>query len=506
MRTTRGRLCDAGSESVFGGNFAARMINRSAGNERDRRRLLQAAGLSGLGVAGAGALGAVGGGGVAAAAPGRATAAAGAEAQISEHVAFLRTALGAAAGLVKPGHTFDAFACEKNFLLAAFLFEDVGVTAYKGAAPLISNKTYLQAAAGILAVEAYHAGNIRSALVESGNGLPGTGLFTHDLRQASVTLSDARDSLDGTTDLDQGVVDAKGQANVAPTDANGSGGSFPRASTVRSTPRVRSARGQDASENSVEEHHGDGGGGGLHRAGRGFRRDRDAVGVRGQRREQRMPLVRGVGGEQARGSRTGRSQQPDLVGARGIERRQIGQHHRPALGSGGHDAGLVRLVDVLPGGRVGCAEHGVDLGQVLLRGVEPGALLTGALDAEHHGDHSRGGGDQHGDAGRATGTWPQAERGLAHPGDAAQDSALHPGRWFFGDGGSQPRRGRAELGDFRATGRAGAEVLFEPRALVGAQCVQGVGAGKEVQVRSHGGPFASVRRESSGKPPVVRTP
>jgi hypothetical protein len=29
---------------------------------------------------------------------------------------------------------------------------------------LISNKTYLEAAAGILAVEAYHAGNIRSAI------------------------------------------------------------------------------------------------------------------------------------------------------------------------------------------------------------------------------------------------------------------------------------------------------------------------------------------------------
>lgn len=156
------------------------------------------------------------------------------------HVQFLRSALGSAAvsrpaidlqssftaaaqaaGLVKPGHSFDAFACEENFLLAAFLFEDVGVTAYKGAAPLISNKTYLEAAAGILAVEAYHAANIRSALYQHSGGILGLGLLGRDLREASVKLSNARDSLDGPTDDDQGVIDSRGQANIVPTDANG---------------------------------------------------------------------------------------------------------------------------------------------------------------------------------------------------------------------------------------------------------------------------------------------
>ncbi|WP_226363437.1 ferritin-like domain-containing protein [Pseudonocardia abyssalis] len=145
-----------------------------------------------------------------------------------DHVDFLRAALGdakvarpaidlqdafsaaaQAAGLVGPGEAFDVFANEDNFLLGAYVFEDVGVTAYKGASPLITNKTFLEAAAGILAVEAYHAGLIRTVLLAKG------------FEDAAGAISDARDSLDGDTDLDQGIVDSDGNSNIVPTDENG---------------------------------------------------------------------------------------------------------------------------------------------------------------------------------------------------------------------------------------------------------------------------------------------
>lgn len=118
------------------------------------------------------------------------------------------TAAAQAAGLIQAGQSFNAFASDTSFLLAAFIFEDVGVTAYKGAARFIRNKDYLEAAAGILAVEAYHAGEIRTLLAARG-------LFT----QANA-ISDARDSLDGKSDDDQGIGSAQ-TLNIVPTDGNG---------------------------------------------------------------------------------------------------------------------------------------------------------------------------------------------------------------------------------------------------------------------------------------------
>ncbi len=153
------------------------------------------------------------------------------------HVTFLRTLLGGAAvampainidgstatgafslaaqaaGIAAADGTFNPYASDESFLLGAFLFEDVGVSAYKGASPLLSNTVYIENAAGILATEAYHAGLIRSVLYRKGIET------TPSLLTSAQAISDARDSLDGTSDIDQGIGDA-GTANITPADVN----------------------------------------------------------------------------------------------------------------------------------------------------------------------------------------------------------------------------------------------------------------------------------------------
>jgi hypothetical protein len=91
------------------------------------------------------------------------------------HVTFLRGALGAAA-IAKPAINLEAlglgFRNETEFIALGRAFEDVGVTAYGGAAPLISNKEILGAAAQIALTEAQHAGVLRYLAFERGLVVP----------------------------------------------------------------------------------------------------------------------------------------------------------------------------------------------------------------------------------------------------------------------------------------------------------------------------------------------
>lgn len=90
------------------------------------------------------------------------------------HVTLLRGALGSAA-VAKPAISFSAAAVTSvgRFLQAARVLEDVGVSAYGGAAPLISSKELLATAARIALAEGLHAGNIRFQLAQ--RGLPDLG-------------------------------------------------------------------------------------------------------------------------------------------------------------------------------------------------------------------------------------------------------------------------------------------------------------------------------------------
>jgi hypothetical protein len=116
-------------------------------------------------------------------------------------------AVGQAAGF---GDNFNPFTDELNFLLGGMLFEDVGVTGYKAATPLIQDKARQEDIAGVLAVEAYHMGMARSHLYQAGP----------TAQEAANAITVARATLNGDPAIEQGVV-VDGRANFVPSDERG---------------------------------------------------------------------------------------------------------------------------------------------------------------------------------------------------------------------------------------------------------------------------------------------
>ena len=137
----------------------------------------------------------------------RATLGSAAVAEPSINLSTSFTNLAISAGLITQGETFDPFANEINFLLGSYIFEDVGVTAYAGAASLLTGAN-LAYAASVLAVEGYHAGAVRGYLSRIG-----AGAATNAISKLRATLSNAAD--------DNGTAVAGNPFNFNNVDYNG---------------------------------------------------------------------------------------------------------------------------------------------------------------------------------------------------------------------------------------------------------------------------------------------
>ncbi len=144
------------------------------------------------------------------------------------HVALLQDSLTAAGAspIAKPAINLNAlgfgFGSQADFLKLARIFEDIGVTAYGGAAPLITSSTILGVAARILATEAEHAGAIR--LLVSQNNIATTALDSADFLpppSGSQFFSTDNNALTAVRTPGQVLLLAYAAANVS------SGGFFP---------------------------------------------------------------------------------------------------------------------------------------------------------------------------------------------------------------------------------------------------------------------------------------
>jgi hypothetical protein len=97
----------------------------------------------------------------------------------------------AAAAKIPNGSSFSPYASDDDFLVGAYVFEDVGVTAYHGAASLLTVPGNLTVAAGILAVEAYHAGLIRTTMNYIDPQGTGIASYTNLISALRASLSQA---------------------------------------------------------------------------------------------------------------------------------------------------------------------------------------------------------------------------------------------------------------------------------------------------------------------------
>jgi len=98
------------------------------------------------------------------------------------HVKLLRSALGSKA-VAKPAINLDAlmvgFGSFRQFIAVARALEDTGTSAYGGAAPLITSKSYLGTAVQIGLLEGLHSANLRLLVAE--NYIQTSALDSHDI-------------------------------------------------------------------------------------------------------------------------------------------------------------------------------------------------------------------------------------------------------------------------------------------------------------------------------------